>query len=364
MKKILFSAVNLEMGGVEKALVMLINNLANRLDDNGKNKYKVTLVLEEKKGIFLSQLDSKVEVLEYRVNKNKNRLFRKFYNFILQRKFIIKTKNKFDFSCSFATYSKPGSFVARVSSKNAILWCHMDYLSFYNGDKAKVKEFFNNVKFRNFKKLVFVSKKSMDTFLEVYPQLKEKVIHINNMIDYERILRQSDEKIEIEKNEFTFINVSRHEENQKKITRILEASKLLEQENVKFKVLFIGDGPDSDKYKKIANELGINKNVVFIGRKKNPYPYIKFSDCMILTSDYEGSPVAFVEAFTLNKPIITTDVAGSEQIKGRFGIVTSKKVEDIANEMKYVIKNGYEIKEKFDAKKYNEEIIEKIEKLM
>ena len=60
MKKILFSAVNLEMGGVEKALVMLINNLANRLDDNGKNKYKVTLVLEEKKGIFLSQLDSKV----------------------------------------------------------------------------------------------------------------------------------------------------------------------------------------------------------------------------------------------------------------------------------------------------------------
>ena len=50
MKKILFSAVNLEMGGVEKALVMLINNLANRLDDNGKNKYKVTLDLEEKKG--------------------------------------------------------------------------------------------------------------------------------------------------------------------------------------------------------------------------------------------------------------------------------------------------------------------------
>ena len=104
MKKILFSAVNLEMGGVEKALVMLINNLANRLDDNGKNKYKVTLVLEEKKGIFLSQLDSKVEVLEYRVNKNKNRLFRKFYNFILQRKFIINTRNKFDFSCSFETY--------------------------------------------------------------------------------------------------------------------------------------------------------------------------------------------------------------------------------------------------------------------
>ena len=46
--------------------------------------------------------------------------------------------------------------------------------------------------------------------------------------------------------------------------------------------------------------------MIFVGQKKNPYPYIGLADYIILTSDYEGFPVTYLEAITLNKKILTT----------------------------------------------------------
>ncbi len=358
MKKILFSAVNLEMGGIEKALVMLLNKLAS--------KYKITLVLEEKKGIFLDKLNPSIEILEFKPSNFKFALLRKSINYIKQQNFKRKYKNKFDFSCSFATYSRPGSFVARTASNNCILWCHMDYLAQYKGQKQKVKEFFDNVKFEEFKKLIFVSRKSKDTFLSVFPEMDKKVEHINNMIDYEEILNLAEESIpeKIEKNQTIFVNVSRHMEEQKRISRIIESAKILKNENQNLKIILVGEGPDTKKYKEMAEKENLKDELIFVGNKKNPYPYIKLADYLILTSDYEGSPVTFVEAFVLNTPIITTDVSGAEQVEKKYGIVVEKDVNKIAEAMNFAINNGYKIQKRFDAKRYNEEILNKLEKIV
>ena len=67
----------------------------------------------------------------------------------------------------------------------------------------------------------------------------------------------------------------------------------------------------------------------------------------------------------MNKPIITTDVSDSKQdIAGKCGIVTDKTVKMIYEAMKYFIKNGYEIKEKFEPEEFNNEIINKVEKII
>lgn len=73
----------------------------------------------------------------------------------------------------------------------------------------------------------------------------------------------------------------------------------------------------------------------------------------------------FQEAFVLNKPIITTDVSDAlSDIQDKFGIVTLKEVDKIYKAMKQFIQNGYEIKEKFDAEIYNNDIIKKIENII
>ena len=368
MKKLLFGAYSLDIGGIEKALVILVN----KLQEKG---YDITLVLEKKQGIFLNEIDPKIKIIEYAPSNSKNKIQRKIINLIKRIKFTLKYKNKYDFSASFATYSLPSSFVARTASKNCYLWGHADYLTLFDGNAEEMKEFFIERNYDKFKKIIFVSKEGKDSFIKVFPKMNEKTMVCNNLIDADKILELSKEKIpeedlsKINKLENTqkettiFINVGRHQEKQKKLSRLIEAATMLKKDNMNFKIIFIGDGPETEEYKKQVKNNQLENNIIFLGKKQNPYPYFKIADCVALTSDYEGYPVVFLGSFILEKPIITTKVSDYKEVENKYGFVTEKDTKDIYEKMKNFILNGFEIKEKFDYKKYNEEILKKIEDL-
>ncbi len=361
MKKVFFAAHSLDLGGIETALVTLLNRLAE------DKEYSITLALERNEGIFLEDLNKNVHVIEYRVSDFKLIPIRKIINLIKRLCFICKYKNKFDFSACFATYSLPAGFMARTASHNNALWVHADYKSLFDGDENRVKSFYENVHHEKYKHIVFVSSEARESYLDIFPERKNITEVINNIIDYEKIRKQAQEKIEIGRDTriTTFINVGRHYEKQKRVSRIIEAAERLKIDGLPFRVLLVGDGESTDEYKKMVKEKGLQNEVVFLGRKKNPYPYFKISDCLVLSSDYEGYPVVFVEAFTLGLPIITTDVSDScEEIQGRFGYVTYKKTEDIYVHMKKFIEEGFMIQNRFDPVDFNDKQIDKLNKII
>lgn len=358
MKKLLFAAYDMNVGGIETSLLTLLNTLIEK-------DYEITLVLEKKQGAFLKDLDSNIHVIEYKPCDDKMVLIRKLLNLIKRIRFMIKYKNKFDFAASYATYSKMSSFVARTASSNNALWVHADYLALSHGDFSKMEEFFKGVHVQEFKHIVFVSQASADTFTRVFQDQEEKVMVCNNVIDDQKIQNLAQEKIEETKRTYTFVNVGRHDERQKRLTRILEATQKLKKEQYDFEVWFIGEGEDTYQYKQLVEEYQIQPYIKFLGVKKNPYPYMKLADSIILSSDYEGYPVVFLEAFILNKPILTTDISDAKNdIENKFGKVVKKEVEDIYKTMKEFIEKGYTIKEKFHPKEYNNEMIEKIEDMI
>ncbi len=357
MKKILLATYSLDIGGIEKAFISLVNSL--------KEEYDITIVLEKKQGIFLNEIDKKINVIEYSPASDKNVLVRKLKNICKRIKFILKYKNRFDFSASFATYSKSCSFVARIASKNCCLWGHADYLTLFDGEEEKVKGFFEDVKYDKFKNIVFVSNEGKNSFLQVFPKMNEKVSVCNNLIEYKKIKEKANEKIEMNKNKcVTFLNVGRHDERQKKLTRLIEAASMLKKDGYDFEILLVGDGKDSSLYKEKVKQLNLEKNIIFLGKKQNPYPYFKMADCIILTSDYEGYPVVFLESFILERPIITTKVSDYKEVQEKYGLVTEKTVDDIYAKMKEFIEKGFEIKGKFDGEEYNRKIITKIKDLI
>lgn len=357
MKKILFAAYSLDIGGIEKALVTLVNELQKR-------KYEITLVLEKKQGIFLKEINPKIHIIEYSPNESRNRLKRKIINGIKRIKFILQYKNKFDFSACFATYSNSASFVSRTASKNSCLWGHADYLTLFENQEEKVKRFFEEKKYKQFKQVVFVSQEGKESFIKIFPEMKEKTMVCNNLINAQKIKEMAEEKIDFKKEVFTFLNVGRHDEKQKKLTRIIEAAKQLKEENYQFKVLFVGDGPDNTMYKELVKKERLEDVILFFGKKQNPYPYFKIADCVILSSDYEGYPVVFLESFILNKPIITTKVSDYKEVEQGYGILAEKTEKDVYDKMKQMLEEGFKIQKQFDSKKYNEEIIKKIEKII
>ena len=358
-KNILFTAYTLDVGGIETALVTLLNELSK--------KYHITLVLEKKQGVFIDQINDKINIIEYSPNQDKNILKRKTINLLKRIKFIKKHKNKYDFAASFATYSIMGAFCARMASKNNALWAHAKYSKIYE-NKNEMRKFFKTLKYKKFSNIIFVSKEGAEDFKNVFPDKAKDVLVCNNLIDYEKILNESNKTINYNKKKdtFTFINISRHEENQKRLSRIIEASKILRNEEINFKVLMIGNGPDNNKYKKMVRENRLEDYIEFLGELKNPYPYLKIGDALIMTSEYEGYPVVFVESMVLGIPIITTNISDSkEEIDNKYGIVVNKSTpEEIANGMKKMIAYKDKYKTKFDAKQYNNVIINKLESII
>lgn len=358
-KKILFSAYSLDLGGIETALISLINYLAE--------KYDITLVLEKKQGIFLNKVNRNIKIVEYKPSYSKIKPIAKCINLCKRVAFAVKFKNKFDFACSYATYCQMASVVARMASTNNALWVHNNYYDFFNKDLEEYRDFFDTINSHSFNNVVFVSDEAKEQYIEKYGVKNEQVLTCNNLIDYKKIIRLAEKDVDIKRdnNVTTFVNVSRHDEHQKRIIRLLECANMLKKNNEKFRILLVGSGQDTEEYKEFVKENKLEKEIIFVGKTTNPYPYFKVSDCVILTSEYEGFPVTYVESKILGKPIITTDVSDSRiDIDNKFGIVTEKNVRSIYIAMKDFIDNGFKLREKFDAELFNQEIIEKVENMI
>lgn len=386
MKKLLFSAVTLDVGGIETALVTLVNYLASQKENN-EYKYEITLVLEKKQGLFLDVLDPNIKVVEYTPNNNKIVIIRKALNFLKQQHFKNQYGNRYDFSCSYATYSNPASFVARTASQNSALWVHSEYMTILKENKMEYIKFFDSIKANEFKKIIFVSKNAKNTFVNTftnksrienfnniqkfnwhkYANIEKKAEVIYNLIDYKKIIEKSKEEITDAQREeiYTFLNVGRHTEEDKKITRIIESARKLKEDGKKFRILLVGDGKETNNYKNMVKKYKLQDKIIFLGRKINPYPYYKIADSFLLTSEYEGFPVVYIESMILGLPIITTDVSDSKDvIENKFGIVVQKDTNSIYNAMLQAIDKGISCKEKFDYEKYNHNIEEQITSLI
>ena len=350
MKKIIFTAYDLNAGGIERALITLLSNI-------DYNAFDVTLVLEHNEGTFINEIPNQVHIKEYKINNNKIVLIRKIINRLKLIFTIITNYNKYSFSCCYAPYSIPGSILSRYFSKNNSIWIHSDYYYLYNKDINKIKEFFNDRKISKFNHIIFVSEESKDNFINIYKELENKLVVCNNLVNNLDIDIKSKEKIqEIKPNKTLFLNVARHEEESKKITRLIEACKLLKESKYDFELWLVGNGKDTDNYKELVNSSLLNDNIKFIGEKSNPYPYFKLADAFILTSDYEGFPVVYLESLYFNVPIITTIDNKKLNIKDNYGLIADKNANDIYNKMKYFIDECYVIKNKFDISKFNSEV--------
>lgn len=96
---------------------------------------------------------------------------------------------------------------------------------------------------------------------------------------------------------------------QKAPWHLVNAFKIAEEELNAFKLVFVGDGtPEVEQLlKKQVNDLGLEERVVFLGRKSNPYPYLKKATLLALCSYYEGTPNVIAEAIILDTPVVSTN---------------------------------------------------------
>lgn len=343
-KSLLFAGVNMEIGGIENSQVNLLNNIDTK-------KYEVTCMLEEAKGPLLKKIKPDVLIKELKVSNHSNVFIRKIINCMRKFFFTLFYYHCYDFSCCYTTYSFSSNKIAQVASSNNAFYVHSDYRYVYPS-KEKFREFFDQRHIKEYRHILFVSNESAASFRKIYPSLEGKIKVINNFIPIEEIKKKSLEPISLTKpKETLFVFVGRLDDSSKKLKRAI----YLVQNILNTKLWIVGTGKDEKMYKDLVAREKLEKKVYFLGKQMNPYPYMKMADYILLTSDYEGFPVIYLEAILLEKRIITTIDVSDEffQMGKDYADIISKDEKKMVEEVKEILK------EKPRSKKIDFEKIQK-----
>jgi len=325
MKKLLFFGYTLEIGGAEKVLVDFLNVL--------KDEYEMDLVLLQAKGDFLKDVPQSVSVHQIRNHFFSYLLFR--YIPYFRKKKINQIANQKDYDVAIGFFEgRSATWVADIQKDiRRVAWVHNDVTKYDIGiGEKEIKD-----SYAKMDEIVVVSEEAKASFIQKYSMQDKKVTTLHNMIDEQKIQKMAEETVS--KNEkFTFVNVGKMRP-QKRQDRLIEIASRLKQDGYSFELQMIGNGPEEEKLRKMAEEKKVTDVVNFLGLKKNPYPYVKQADCFVLSSDFEGYVIAVKEALILKTPVISTNVTGAKELLGnaQYGILCDVDTQAIYEAMKQVL---------------------------
>ena len=367
MKKILIFSQAMEIGGAEKALLGLLENIDT-------TKYEVDLFLMRHSGELMKYIPSNINLLPeisqyadlavpignvlkkghfkiaYGRYKGKKAAVKRVselglgdndvaieYNHKYTAKYMPKISDKeYDLAISFLT---PHYFVTqKVNAKKKVAWIHTDY------SRVEMDRESQLVMYSNYDKIASISDKAAEKFVRIFPSLKDKVITIQNILPEKYINKITDEftvENEISNDgSIKLLSIGRFC-TAKNFDNIPEICKLIRNQGVNIKWYIIGYGGDEQLIKDKIAEFNMQDYVIVLGKKENPYPYIKACDIYIQPSRYEGKCVAVCEAQILNKPVIITNYAtsASQLTDGYDGVIVPMDNQDCAEGIIQLLNN-------------------------
>lgn len=235
----------------------------------------------------------------------------------------------YDLAISFLT---PHRIVAeKVKAKKKIAWIHTDYTRVWVDAEEELKVWL---------KYDYVASISIDvtnTFLQVFPSLAPKIVEIENILsptfvrkraeveDTDKEFRQTDK--------ISLLSIGRYSE-QKNYDNVPDICKrLINKTKLNIKWYIIGYGGDEALIRQKIKEAGMEEHVILLGKRSNPYPYIKACDIYVQPSRYEGKSVTVREAQMLCKPVVVTNypTAPSQIRSGVDGVIVPMDNEGCAH---------------------------------
>ncbi|PES97444.1 glycosyl transferase [Bacillus cereus] len=367
-KKILITSFDMAIGGVERSLIGLLNTI-------DYSKYDVDLMLFKHEGEFLFLLPKLPNLLK---EVKQYTTFRKSIKQILQEgqftigvartlgkilgdvhgryvksaevgyfviqygwritlPFIPKLEEEYDVAISFLW---PHYFVGdKVRAKRKIGWVHTDYSNINLNANMEYKMW------SKMDNIVAVSEGCRDSFLSSLPNVNKNVEIIENILSPEFVREQAQredamKELQMKSGKVKLVTVGRLS-YAKGIDFAMHALRKLLDEGYDIEWYVVGYGAQEAELRKLLAELNLEKHFFLLGKKTNPYPYIKACDIYVQPSRYEGKAVTVREAQIIGKPVLITNfsTAKSQVQDGIDGIITELGVNGIANGIKKLIED-------------------------
>lgn len=365
-KRLFISMHYLEIGGAESALIGMLQSI-------DYTRFDVDLFLHAHRGEMMQFIPKKVnllpEIKEYSMIERPMREALKSGCF---RVVIARLKAKWQFrrylKCKVLQYSaavfqyvgnavtpvlpsleylgeydlaisflNPHNIVRdKVKAKKKICWIHTDYT------RIDVNVELELPVWASFDHVISISPDVTRAFLQVFPSLKDKIVEMENILSTEFVRRRAEEfdaSAELAVDGVKILSVGRFCEA-KNYDNVPDICRRIREQGINLRWFLIGYGDDSLIRQRI-HEAGMEEYVIILGKRSNPYPYIKACDIYAQPSRYEGKSVTVREAQMLCKPVVVTDYpTAKSQIKhGVDGVIVPMDNGGCANGMADFVQN-------------------------
>lgn len=366
--KIIFVIGNLDMGGAENSLLRLCRQLDS-------NQFDITVLsLFPRTGVLSGEFPDYVNLLY--IDRRKSLSFDKGYSSFLNRVFeytsdrlwgshcvknkilrrafsmaasfedkryleyIRKLLTPYHYDVSVGCLEKYPDVVATHcinADKRYIFYAHGSVQTWHGDDDA----------FERCDLLLAKSKGLKDEIVRKKGYDPSKIVVLHNVYEIDSIKTKAKEKVDYDKTKLNIVTVGRFHKDKGQITAI-RAAKTLKEKGFDFRWTFVG--ANDSEYGRIcmctAEQLGLENEVAFVGMKSNPYPYIRFADIYVQPSKCEALPGTIVEALALEKPIVSTNTLGAQELinSGENGLLCGFEPSDIAEAI--IIVNNPDVRDR------------------
>lgn len=334
-------------GGGENLILNLINAMENRVDNSVVNlaysrEFEKHLDKNDVKHIRLSNknLGASPKKMEYLLFLILN-LFKVFF---VSGKIGGKIVHAHGFPANiFVAFMKK---IGLLKGKILIFTSHSEK----KGEKSFVRKIYLFF-LKEYDKITCVGEKSYESMIKEFPELKDKIVKINNGIKIENFYyKEPNETLKRDlgyKNEdivAIFISRLSHVKNHK---FLLELMKRIDIPN--FKLLLIGEGEEKEILEKTVKSYRLNDRVKFRGFVKNEelIDYYSISDIVLFPSLSEGFGISIVEGLACKKPLVLFKNIYFEELAE--GVLIAENEEDFINKTKKLI-NDKLLREKLSVK--------------
>lgn len=373
MKKKLFFIIHyLEIGGAEISLIGLLQSI-------DYSKYDVDLFLWSHRGELMEFIPKEVHLLpeipEYaQIERPLKDVIKDGYFRIAWRRLLAKVRfrrckkrshpidgsavlgyiadsvtpilpslekfGEYDLAISFLT---PHNIVSdKVRAKKKVAWIHTDY------SKIDVNAALELPVWSSYDYIASISDAVTDSFVRVFPSLRDQIIRIDNILSSEFVRKRS-ELIPLDE-------IEKEMPRREGMTNLLSVGRFCAAKNydnvpdICRRIIemgcpvtwyLIGYGGDEELIRQKIAEAGMENNVIILGKKSNPYPFIKACDIYVQPSRYEGNSVTVREAQMLCKPVVITDYpTAKDQVRnGIDGVIVPMVNQGCAEGMVHLIMN-------------------------
>lgn len=323
MKKVLFIISNMESGGVSKSMSSLLNIIDT-------SRYEVDCFVLSPQGIFMETIPKGINLITdtktqaffapfpqcifqlikkgywkdvfYRLLAAFCMIFNKGWGgWILSRRIAVIEKH-YDVAVDYNGQHQLYYLIDKVQANVKITFFHSDYGKwsyYYDMDK----KYMPKVDF-----IFTVSDKCVQSMRNYFPDEAHKIDVFENISPIRLIQSLALTKVEdsLDSKSLKLITIG-HLCERKGTSLAIRAAGILKQRGIVFKWYFLGNDKEKSHYDKLAVQEGVTDNIVFMGVRANPYPYIKQADIVVHPSQFEGKSIALDEAKILCKPIVVTN---------------------------------------------------------